>query len=78
MSGMMDTVLNLGINEGVARGIVEATGNERFGLDLHRRFIQMFASVVLGVDSSLLHGVIRERQADSEADRLSDLSSADL
>ena len=46
MPGMMDTILNLGINDVVAATIAEKTGNERFAYDSYRRFIQMFADVV--------------------------------
>lgn len=47
MPGMMDTILNLGINEDVIQGIVKKTGNERFAWDSYRRFIQMYGDVVL-------------------------------
>src|SRR5699024_5441241 len=47
MTGMMDTVLNLGLNDEVAKGFVEATNNPRFVYDSYRRFIQMFADVVM-------------------------------
>ena len=50
MPGMMDTVLNLGLNDRSVRGIAAQTGNERFALDSYRRFVQMFAKIVLGVD----------------------------
>lgn len=49
MPGMMDTILNLGINEDVVKGLVEKTGNERFAWDSYRRFIQMYGDVVLGL-----------------------------
>ncbi|HOO76427.1 MAG TPA: pyruvate, phosphate dikinase [bacterium] len=49
MPGMMDTVLNLGLNPATCRALVEQTGNERFVLDSYRRFIQMFGDVVMGV-----------------------------
>ncbi len=50
MPGMMDTVLNLGLNEETLHGLVALTGNERFGWDAYRRFIQMFGRIVMGVD----------------------------
>jgi pyruvate, orthophosphate dikinase len=50
MPGMMDTVLNLGLNERTLEGLIALTGNERFGWDAYRRFIQMFGRIVLGVD----------------------------
>ena len=49
MPGMMDTVLNLGLNEKTLHGIIEKSGNERFGWDSYRRFIQMYGDVVLGL-----------------------------
>ena len=50
MPGMMDTVLNLGLNENALAGIIKRTGNERFAYDSYRRFIQMYGDVVLEVD----------------------------
>ncbi|MFO1539669.1 MAG: pyruvate, phosphate dikinase [Chloroflexota bacterium] len=52
MPGMMDTVLNLGLNERTIAGLVALTGNERFGADAWRRFVQMFGRIVLGVDGA--------------------------
>ena len=49
MPGMMDTILNLGINDDVAERMAELTGNERFVYDAYRRFVMMYADVVLGV-----------------------------
>ncbi len=49
MPGMMDTVLNLGINERIVEGLIKKSGNERFAWDSYRRFIQMFGDVVLGL-----------------------------
>lgn len=50
MPGMMDTILNLGLNAETTQGLAEKTGNERFALDCYRRFIQMFADVVMGIE----------------------------
>ncbi len=49
MPGMMDTVLNLGLNEETVKGIIKKTGNNRFGWDSYRRFIQMYGDVVMGL-----------------------------
>src|SRR5947199_6014175 len=49
MPGMMDTVLNIGLNESTLRGLIDKTGNERFGWDSYRRFVQMYGDVVLGL-----------------------------
>ena len=50
MPGMMDTVLNLGINDETVKGLVKLTGDERFAYDAYRRFIQMFSKIVLDTD----------------------------
>jgi pyruvate, orthophosphate dikinase len=49
MPGMMDTVLNIGLNESTLRGLIDKTGNERFAWDSYRRFVQMYGDVVLGL-----------------------------
>ena len=49
MPGMMDTILNLGLNDEVVKGFVKLTGNERFAYDSYRRFIQMFSDVVMEI-----------------------------
>ncbi len=49
MPGMMDTVLNLGLNDQTVQGLIQRTGNRRFAFDCYRRFIQMYADVVLGI-----------------------------
>ena len=50
MPGMMDTILNLGLNESTLAGLIEQTGDERFAYDAYRRFIQLFGKVALGID----------------------------
>src|SRR5580700_2691902 len=57
MPGMMDTVLNIGLNEATLRGLIEKTGNERFGWDSYRRFVQMYGDVVLGLKPQDKHEV---------------------
>ena len=54
MPGMMDTVLNLGMNDETVLGMAKKTGNARFAWDSYRRFIQMFSNVVLGLNTSIL------------------------
>ena len=51
MPGMMDTILNLGLNDKTVLALAKKTSNERFAKDSYRRFIQMYANVVLGVES---------------------------
>jgi pyruvate,orthophosphate dikinase len=58
MPGMLDTVLNLGLNDASVEGLARATGNDRFAWDSYRRFTQMFANVVKGVGSELLEAEI--------------------
>lgn len=53
MPGMMDTILNLGINDNVVQALIKKTNNERFAWDTYRRFIQMFGDVVMGVEHHL-------------------------
>jgi pyruvate,orthophosphate dikinase len=62
---MMDTVLNLGLNEQTLHGLVALTGNERFGWDAYRRFIQMFGRIVMGVDGEKFDDALDARQARS-------------
>lgn len=50
MPGMMDTILNLGLNDETVEGLIKVTGNPRFSLDSYRRFMQMFGDVVMGVE----------------------------
>ncbi|HUG43618.1 MAG TPA: pyruvate, phosphate dikinase [Acidobacteriota bacterium] len=60
MPGMMDTVLNLGLNDETARGMIELIQDERFVYDSYRRLVQMFGSVVLGLDDELFEDAIYE------------------
>jgi pyruvate,orthophosphate dikinase len=57
MPGMMDTVLNIGLNEATLRGLIDKTGNERFGWDSYRRFVQMYGDVVLGLKPQSKHEI---------------------
>ncbi|GAA3316580.1 hypothetical protein GCM10020331_013010 [Ectobacillus funiculus] len=60
MPGMMDTVLNLGMNDETVEGMAKLTNNPRFAYDSYRRFIQMFSDVVLGVDGFYFEQVLEE------------------
>ena len=60
MPGMMDTILNLGINEKVVEGLVAKTNNARFAWDAYRRFIQMFGDVAMGVDHDKFEEILDE------------------
>lgn len=58
MPGMMDTILNLGLNDETVNGMIALTGDERFALDCYRRFIQMFSNVVLDIEHGLFDEVM--------------------
>ena len=60
MPGMMDTILNLGMNDKAVVGVSELTGNPRFAWDSYRRFIQMFGDVAMGVPSEAFEDAIDE------------------
>ena len=60
MPGMMDTVLNLGLNDETVKGLAKRSGNEKFAYDSYRRFIQMYGDVVMGVHSSKFEAVLDE------------------
>ena len=65
MPGMMDTVLNLGLNDTTVQGLAKASGDERFAWDSYRRFIQMYGSVVLGVDHHRFEEIIESAKLDA-------------
>ncbi|HUN29732.1 MAG TPA: pyruvate, phosphate dikinase, partial [Alphaproteobacteria bacterium] len=62
MPGMMDTILNLGLNDRTVEGLVKLTGNERFAWDAYRRFIMMFAEIVLGIEKEHFDELIEQRK----------------
>lgn len=62
MPGMMDTILNLGLNDRVVLGIIKKTGDERFAYDSYRRFVQMYANVVMKMDISKLEHLLEEKK----------------
>jgi pyruvate,orthophosphate dikinase len=70
MPGMMDTVLNLGINDETVQGLVALTGNERFAYDAYRRFIQMFSKTVLNADPHAFEQVLEryKKEANIKSD----------
>ena len=53
MPGMMDTILNLGLNDTTVQGIIAQSGDERFAYDAYRRFVQMYSDVVMGMDKDV-------------------------
>jgi pyruvate,orthophosphate dikinase len=64
MPGMLDTVLNLGLNDASVEGLAKRTGNERFAWDSYRRFVQMFGSVVLGIEGARFEELIAAEKAE--------------
>jgi pyruvate,orthophosphate dikinase len=78
LPGMMDTVLNLGLNDVTVEGLAKKTGNERFAWDSYRRFIQMFSDVVMGVDSDQYEHAIDAMKKKRNVKLDTELSAADL
>ncbi len=78
MPGMMDTILNLGINDVVAASIAEKSGNPRFAYDSYRRFIQMFADVVKGLSKKRFEEIIDEVKAQKGIKDDLELSAEDM
>src|SRR5580700_6444466 len=62
MPGMMDTVLNLGLNDRTVEGLARLSGDRRFALDSYRRFIQMYSNVVLGLDHHMFEEILDDRK----------------
>ena len=60
MPGMMDTILNLGLNDDTVKGLAQSSNNERFAWDSYRRFIQMYSNVVMGMNTSLLEMTLED------------------
>ncbi len=78
MPGMMDTVLNLGLNDISVEGLAKKTGNPRFAWDSYRRFIMMFADVVIGVSKSKFERLLDEYKEKVGAKYDTDLTAEDL
>ncbi len=78
MPGMMDTILNLGLNDEAVEGLAHKTGNERFAYDSYRRFVQMFSDVVMGVSKTLFEEKIDEMKEARGVSNDVDLTADDL
>ena len=78
MPGMMDTILNLGLNDDSVEGLAETTGNERFAQDSYRRLIQMYGEVVDGIDADNFERALAELKKQRGAQQDVDLSAGDL
>jgi len=78
MPGMMDTILNLGLNDEVVKGLAELTGNERFAYDSYRRFIQMFSDVVMMQEKSKYERILDQVKESKGVQYDKDLTAEDL
>ena len=78
MPGMMDTVLNLGLNDNTVKGVIKQSGNERFAYDSYRRFIQMYGNVVMGIEGEKLE-ILLEKAKEKKGVKLdTELEALDL
>ncbi|MBN9074831.1 MAG: pyruvate, phosphate dikinase [Rhizobiales bacterium 65-79] len=77
MPGMMDTVLNLGLNDETVKALAQESGDERFAYDSYRRFIQMYSDVVLGVDHGNFEEILEDEKARLGRDLDTELSAAE-
>src|SRR6478752_4398181 len=78
MPGMMDTVLNLGLNAVTTAGLARLTGDERFAYDSYRRFIQMYSDVVLGVDHAHFEEILDDEKDQKGVEMDTELDADDL
>lgn len=78
MPGMMDTVLNLGLNEETITGLIAQSKDSRFAYDSYRRFIQMYANVVMGVDGDIFEKLLEEKKCSRGVEQDNQLSADDL
>ena len=78
MPGMMDTVLNVGLNEQTARALAAKTNNERFAQDSYRRFVTMYSSIVLGIEREHFEKLLNKKKADCRAKHDTDLDARAL
>ena len=77
MPGMMDTILNLGLNDTTVQGIIAQSGDERFAYDAYRRFVQMYSDVVMGMDKHALEHLLDMKKAEKGVHLDTDLTAAD-
>ncbi len=78
MPGMMDTILNLGLNDETVEGLAQSSDNERFAWDSYRRFIQMYSNVVMGMNTSLLEMALEDLKDAKNYEKDTDLTVDDL
>lgn len=78
MPGMMDTILNLGLNDKAVKGLAKSTGNERFAYDSYRRFIQMFSDVAMGIPKVRFESLLEDMKEEKGVTLDTDLTAEDL
>ena len=78
MPGMMDTVLNLGLNDSTVQGVIAQSGDARFAYDSYRRFIQMYSNVVLNLDGDILEHLLEKMKHDRGVEQDTALTAEDL
>ncbi len=78
MPGMMDTVLNLGLNDKTIQGLIRMSGNERFAWDAYRRFFQMFGNVVMGIEKDVFEHIIHDVKKKKKVKLDIELTAEDL
>lgn len=78
MPGMMDTVLNLGLNDTTVQGLIEQSGDARFAYDSYRRFIQMYSNVVMGINGETLEDILEHMKEVRDVQLDTELSADDL
>jgi pyruvate, orthophosphate dikinase len=77
MPGMMDTILNLGLNDTTVQGIIAQSGDERFAYDAYRRFVQMYSDVVMGMEKDILDHILEKKKEEKGVHLDTDLTADD-
>ncbi|KAB0671883.1 pyruvate, phosphate dikinase [Oryzomonas sagensis] len=77
MPGMMDTILNLGLNDTTVQGIIAQSGDERFAYDAYRRFVQMYSDVVMGMEKDILEHLLEQKKEQRGVHQDTELTAAD-
>jgi pyruvate,orthophosphate dikinase len=77
MPGMMDTILNLGLNDTTVQGIIAQSGDERFAYDAYRRFVQMYSDVVMGMNKDELEHILEKKKEEKGVHLDTELTAAD-
>ena len=78
MPGMMDTILNLGLNDKAVIGLIKSTENERFAYDSYRRFIMMFSDIAMGIPKQRFENLLEKMKEERNVEQDTDLTAADL